>query len=210
MIDFHPGETRPVTRSEGIETRHSFSFGSHYDAGNTGFGALVACNEELLAPGGGLGPHHHRDLEVVTWVLEGALAHEDDHGSSGVVRAGQLQVMHAGTGVVHSERNASADAPLRFVQMWLLAGEVGPPSYRLVEVPELRLPNALLRVVTLNESVVLLPNAAFVHAMVTGGSPLVEGVGELEPGDAIRVRDEAVTVSGNGELLVWEMALPRG
>lgn len=108
------------TPAEGIETRHSFSFSGHYDPGNTHFSALLACNEELLAPGSGFEQHRHRDVEIVTWVLDGALAHRDDHGHSGVVRPGMVQYLGAGSGVAHTERNVGgAASPVRFVQMWL-------------------------------------------------------------------------------------------
>ncbi|MFD0347379.1 pirin family protein [Kitasatospora aburaviensis] len=93
------------TPAEGIETRHAFSFAGHYDPRNTHFGALLACNEELLAPGAGFDEHRHRDTEILTWVLEGALAHRDSRGHSGVVRPGMLQHLSAGSGVTHTERN---------------------------------------------------------------------------------------------------------
>lgn len=106
--------------ADGIETRHAFSFAGHYDPKNTHFGALLACNEELLAPGAGFEPHRHRDVEILTWVLEGALAHRDGDGHAGVVRPGMVQHLSAGSGVTHTERNVGgADVPVRFIQMWL-------------------------------------------------------------------------------------------
>ncbi len=212
MIDFRPGEGRALTRSEGIETRHAFSFGAYYDAANTGFGSLVACNEELLPPGAGFEPHHHRDLEIVTWVLEGELAHADDHGHEGRVRPGQLQLMHTGDGVVHTERNAS-DNPLRFLQMWLAAGESGPPSYRVEDAKEgelVRFAHAALHLLRPHGPTPL-PYGDLVHVHVTAGEVALAEVGPLEPGDAVRLRDAGpLEVSGRGELLVWVMASPRG
>ncbi|MGW4895676.1 pirin family protein [Kitasatospora sp. NPDC004240] len=122
--------------AEGIETRHAFSFSGHYDPRNTHFGALLACNEELIAPGAGYEEHRHRDTEIVTWVLSGALAHRDDHGHSGVVRPGMVQVQSAGSGIVHTERNVGGAAePVRFVQMWLQPDEfAAPPGYGLRRV----------------------------------------------------------------------------
>ncbi|WP_063796008.1 pirin family protein [Streptacidiphilus griseoplanus] len=106
--------------AEGVETRHAFSFSGHYDPRNTHFGSLLACNEELLAPGAGFEQHRHRDVEIVTWVVEGALAHRDDRGHAGVVRPGMVQYLGAGSGVAHTERNLGGAAePVRFVQMWL-------------------------------------------------------------------------------------------
>ncbi|MFJ9517663.1 pirin family protein [Kitasatospora sp. NPDC101801] len=108
------------TPAEGIETRHAFSFAGHYDPKNVHFGALLAVNEETLAPGAGYDEHRHRDTEILTWVLSGALAHRDGHGHAGVVRPGMLQWQSAGSGISHTERNiGGAVEPVRFVQMWL-------------------------------------------------------------------------------------------
>ncbi|MEU3571234.1 pirin family protein [Kitasatospora sp. NPDC036755] len=122
--------------AEGVETRHAFSFSGHYDPKNTHFGALLACNEELLAPGAGFEEHKHRDTEILTWVLEGALAHRDSYGHSGVVRPGMVQHLSAGSGVTHTERNVGgATGPVRFVQMWLQPDEFDvPPAYGLRKV----------------------------------------------------------------------------
>jgi Pirin-related protein len=114
------GERYRSTPAEGIETRHAFAFSGHYDPRNTHFGALLACNEELLAPGAGFAQHRHRDVEILTWVLRGALAHRDDRGHAGVVRPGMVQYLGAGSGVSHTECNIGGAAePVRFVQMWL-------------------------------------------------------------------------------------------
>jgi len=127
---------RFVTRTPWLESRHSFSFGPHYDSANTGFGALVASNDDVVAPGGGFDTHLHRDMEIVTWVLAGALAHEDDAGNAGVLLPGEVQRTSAGTGIRHSERNASEVEPVRFVQMWVLPEtRGGEPSYAQAVVP---------------------------------------------------------------------------
>jgi len=108
----------------GIETRHAFSFSGFYDPDNTRFGLLVACNEERLAPGAGFAEHAHADVEMVTWVIEGELTHEDSAGHRAVVRPGDVQRLSAGRGIRHVERNAGSE-PLRFVQMWLVPGVFG-------------------------------------------------------------------------------------
>ncbi|MGF1431382.1 pirin family protein [Kitasatospora sp. LaBMicrA B282] len=120
----------------GVETRHAFSFAGHYDPKNVHFGPLLACNEETLAPGAGFEPHRHRDVEIVTWVLDGALAHRDGDGHAGVVRPGMVQHLSAGHGVSHTERNVGGAAePVRFVQMWLQPDVFGTePSYGLRRV----------------------------------------------------------------------------
>lgn len=110
------------TDDDGITTFHSFSYGRHYDPDNVGFGPVIAINEECLPPGGGYDMHAHSDIDIVTWVLEGALAHEDSTGSSDVIEPGELRWLSAGDGVRHAERNASASDPLRFLQVMLRSG----------------------------------------------------------------------------------------
>lgn len=122
------------TVGDGVETWHSFSYGSHYDPGNVGFGPLMAVNVEHVAPGRGYDQHDHSDVEIVTWVLEGALLHEDSTGQSGVIRPGTAQRLSAGTGVQHSERNASPDEALVFVQVMLASRHETDPEYAQVNV----------------------------------------------------------------------------
>jgi quercetin dioxygenase-like cupin family protein len=105
------------TDRDGITTFHSFSYGAHYDASNVGFGPVIALNEENIPPGGGYDAHRHSGVQIFTWVLEGALAHEDSGGRLYVLEAGRLESISAGTGIEHSERNASDSRPLRFLQL---------------------------------------------------------------------------------------------
>src|SRR5688500_12141960 len=124
----HRNADRFVSRSPGVETRHSFSFGPHYDPTNTSLGPLVLHDEHRLDPGCGFGPHPHAGVEVVSWVLEGALVHEDDEGQRVELGPGGLQHLSAGGGTVHAER--AGDVPTRFVQAWLLSDRpAAPPSY---------------------------------------------------------------------------------
>ncbi|HEY9412615.1 MAG TPA: pirin family protein [Jiangellaceae bacterium] len=134
---------RFVTRAEGVTSRHSFSFGPHYDPSNVGFGLLVVSNDDLVQPGSGYPTHPHRDVEIVTWVLDGVLVHRDSTGGGGVLTPGLAQRMSAGSGVVHAEFNdAGGDtgvpgrrAPLRFVQMWVPPDRPGgDPSYQQDQV----------------------------------------------------------------------------
>ncbi len=122
-----------------LTSSHSFSFGTHFDPDNTGFGVLVASNDDVVAPGTGFDTHPHRDLEIVTWVLRGSLVHQDSGGHSGVLHPGLAQRMSAGTGILHSERNDSwrltggpeHAEPAHFVQMWVLPDEPGlTPGYQ--------------------------------------------------------------------------------
>lgn len=129
-LEVHRSTDRPVTVAAGRVTAHSFSFGDHYDPANVGVGPLIAHNDELVQPGHGYADHRHRDTEIVTWVLTGAVTHREPGGTAVTVPAGHVQVQSAGSGVVHSETVAPDGEPTRFVQCWLTpATWDGPPSY---------------------------------------------------------------------------------
>ena len=210
--DRYRGGDRPA----GIESRHAFSFGPHYDPGNLRFGALIACNEERLAPGAGFGEHPHSHTEIVTWVVEGELTHRDSTGRATTVRPGDLQRLSSAAGVRHVERNDGTD-PLTFVQMWLAPLHPGgDPSYEIVRgiadstpyaVPEA---GAMLHVrrLTAGERTAV-PDGAYVYVHVVRGEVRL-GDDRLTPGDAARLTNPrdvtAVGGSGPAELLVWEMA----
>ncbi|MFE0727987.1 pirin family protein [Streptomyces antibioticus] len=199
----------------GIETRHAFSFGPHYDPDNLRFGALIACNEERLAPGAGFDEHPHSHTEIVTWVVEGELTHRDSHGHATTVRPGDVQRLGAASGVRHVERN-DGPVPLTFVQMWLAPLDPGgDPSYEIVRgiadatpyaVPEA---GAMLHVRRLAAGErTAVPDAPYVYVHVVRGTARLDGV-ELGPGDAARITDaKDLTAAGvsESELLVWEMA----
>lgn len=102
-----------------LDSRHSFSFGGHYDLSRMGFGPLRVVNEDRVAPGGGFPSHPHRDMEIVSIVLEGRLEHQDSLGNGRVIVAGDIQYMSAGSGVTHSEFNPSQDQPVHFIQIWI-------------------------------------------------------------------------------------------
>ncbi|KWK11118.1 pirin family protein [Burkholderia stagnalis] len=113
-----------------LESRHSFSFADYRDDAHRQFGALRVLNDDRIAPTRGFGIHPHRDMEIVTYVLDGALAHRDSMGNGSIIRPGDVQRMSAGTGVVHSETNASRDRPLHLLQIWLLpTAPGGRPGY---------------------------------------------------------------------------------
>lgn len=198
----------------GISSLHAFSFGPHYDPDNLRFGAVIACNEERLAPGAGFDEHPHSHTEIVTWVVEGVLTHRDSTGHESLVRPGDVQRLSSAGGVRHVERNDGPD-PLTFVQMWLAPLEPGgEASYEVVHgiadstpyaVPEAA---AMLHVRRLSAGErTAVPDAASVYVHVVRGEVHLDGE-ELGPGDAARItaakdlEAEALTAA---ELLLWEM-----
>jgi len=220
-IELRPAGQRFVSTADGIVSRHSFSYGRHYDPGNVAHARLLVNNEEFLAVDAGFDNHPHAEAEIVTWMLAGSLVHEDSRGHSGVIYPGLAQRMSAGSGILHAERNDAyriapdrSPEPARFIQMWLRPDEPGlPPSYeqRPVELADLDrgwvpvasgydpeaavslgCAAATLWVTRLGPGAVrTLPEAGHVHAFLAGGLANVEGVGELASGDALRITGPA-------------------
>jgi quercetin 2,3-dioxygenase len=149
-IDVKRAGERFATRIDWLDSKHSFSFGHHYDPRNTHFGLLLVSNDDVVAPGTGFETHPHRDMEIVTWVLDGALVHQDSTGHNGLIYPGLAQRMSAGTGILHSEKNdrtrpagalarddVPGDRPVHFVQMWVAPDESAlTPGYEQLDITD--------------------------------------------------------------------------
>ena len=216
---------RSSSPDAGRVTEHSFSFGPHYDPANLGFGPLVCHNDDRLDPGAGYTEHPHAELEIVTWVLEGALVHTDSTGARHVVEAGRAQVLSAGSGVRHSEVADAGSGRCRFVQAWLAPSVAGTePSYVLGEAPTpasglvavaggdgLPIGTTGARLLVARMAAgdeVTLPDDPRQHVFAATGAVELDGLA-LRGGDAVRLTDEpghVVRASEPTELLVWSFS----
>ena len=221
-IEVRRAAERFVTRDAGRTTWHSFSFGTHYDPGNVGFGALVAHNDENLPAGTGYPDHPHHDVEIVTLVLEGALRHTDSDGREGVLVPGEVSRTSAGAGIVHAEVTEPG-VTTRFVQTGLRPDAPGgPSSYAAAvtgsptELTELVGPQGMVTVGTSGARLLVahaevgtlsLPDAPRLHVFVPEATVTL-GDRELRPGDAARLTDEggrALVVERPGLVVVWAL-----
>jgi quercetin 2,3-dioxygenase len=214
-----------------LKSSHTFSFADYVDPAHMGFRALRVINDDVIAPGRGFGTHPHRDMEIVTYVLEGSLEHKDSLGTGSIIRPGEVQRMSAGTGVLHSEFNPSKAERAHLLQIWLLPDREGhTPSYEQKAFPEeerrgkLRVvasPDGRAGSVTIHQDALLLaglfgPGEVAGYTLAAGrygwihaarGSVLVNGT-RLEAGDAVALSEGAIEIAGeaSGEVLVFDLA----
>jgi redox-sensitive bicupin YhaK (pirin superfamily) len=232
-IDVRRRDQHFHTEAGWLDSRHCFSFGHHYDPSNTHHGLLLVSNDDVVAPYTGFDTHPHRDMEIVTWVVDGELEHKDTLGNTGLIYPGLAQRMSAGRGIYHSEKNNTSPKDVHFIQMWVLPGtEAIDPGYEQLDInPELtkgglvplasgrgheaaisiRQRGAVLWVGRLKPGeVAQVPDAPFVHVYVVKGAADLVGAGTLNAGDAVRL-----TMAGSptltadpalgAEVLIWEM-----
>ncbi len=136
MISIRKSDQRGFTRLEWLKSRHTFSFAGYHDEAAMGYSVLRVINDDTVAPGGGFAPHSHSDMEILTWVLTGALEHRDSLGNGSIIRPGDAQRMTAGSGITHSEFNHSRDQPVHFLQIWIVPAVRGlAPGYEQTGFP---------------------------------------------------------------------------
>jgi redox-sensitive bicupin YhaK (pirin superfamily) len=233
MITVRRSEERGAANLGWLDSRHTFSFGDYYDTSHMGFGPLRVINEDRVRPGAGFGTHGHSDMEIISYVVEGALEHKDSIGTGSVIRPGDVQRMSAGTGIRHSEFNHSKEDPVHFLQIWLLPERNGlPPSYeqktftdgdkrgrlRLVASRNGRDGSVTIHQDTEIFSALLDTGKSVSHALSTGRKAWVQVVrgavalnGEtLRAGDGAQV-DEVATIdvsalSDDSEILLFDLS----
>ena len=186
-----------------LDSHHSFSFGQYYDPSHMGFGALRVINDDRVAGGGGFDTHGHKDMEILSYVLEGGLAHRDSLGSGSVIRPGDIQLMSAGTGILHSEFNASEHDPVRFLQIWIIPEKQGlQPSYAEQHFPETERRNRLRLIASSDghDGSLKIRQDAAIHASVLEAGASLSHV--LKPGRRYWLQVAAGTLAVNGHALV--------
>ena len=230
MIKIRKAGERGHTQLGWLDSRHSFSFGDYYDPANMGFSVLRVINDDQVAPARGFGTHPHRDMEILTYVTHGAVEHRDSIGTHGVIPAGEVQIMSAGTGIQHSEMNPSSTEPLRLLQIWILPRSQGlkpryeqrplPPAdhegFALIASPDgsdgsLTIhQDVLINAATLREATTvtraLLPSRK-AYVQTVRGAVSLNGVA-MAPGDGAQITGEkqlAVTATDDTELLLFDL-----
>jgi redox-sensitive bicupin YhaK (pirin superfamily) len=229
-LSVRKSESRGKANFGWLDSKHSFSFGHYYDADHMGFGALRVINEDRIGPGQGFPAHPHSDMEIISYVLEGALEHKDSIGTGSVIRPGDVQRMSAGSGIRHSEFNASKTDPIHLLQIWIVPETKGlKPSYEQRTFSDSDKRGTLRLIgsrdgrdgsVTIHQDIdlyaaVLSPGTSVSHDLDKGrqawvqvarGSVAVNGMA-LNAGDGLAASDSGVlAIEGDGEVLLFDMA----
>jgi redox-sensitive bicupin YhaK (pirin superfamily) len=199
MITIRRSDERGSTSIDWLRSKHSFSFGDYHDPANESFGALRVINEDWIAGGAGFPPHPHRDMEIVTYLLDGAISHRDSTGGGGTIRPGEIQRMSAGSGIVHAEFNASAGEECHLLQIWIVPSRRGiAPGYEQKRIDPEAVRNHFARIAApepVADEVRLMQDAEIWAARLDGD---VEAIHPLAPGRKawLQVARGAVTVDG--------------
>jgi redox-sensitive bicupin YhaK (pirin superfamily) len=199
MITVRKSEDRGDTSVGWLTSKHSFSFGDYYDPAHESFGPLRVINEDWIAGGAGFPPHPHRDMEIVTYILDGAISHRDSTGASGTIRPGEIQRMSAGSGITHAEFNASASETCHMLQIWIVPSQRGlPPGYEQKRIDPAAIANHFARIAApepVANEVRLVQDAEIWAARLDAG---VEAIHPLAPGRKawLQVARGQVTVDG--------------
>jgi len=205
MITLRKSDERGKTKIGWLDSRHSFSFGDYYDPANESFGALRVINEDWIAGGAGFPPHPHRDMEIVTYILGGAIAHKDSTGGGGVIRPGEIQRMSAGSGIVHAEFNASPTETCHLLQIWIMPSQRGiQPGYEQKRIDPESVANKFARIAAPDpreNEVRLVQDAEIWSARLDAG---VEAIHDLAPGR------KAWLQVAKGEVVVGDAVLKAG
>jgi redox-sensitive bicupin YhaK (pirin superfamily) len=147
MITVRKSDDRGKTHIDWLDSRHSFAFGEYYDPAHESFGSLRVINEDWIRGGAGFPAHPHRDMEIVTYILDGAIAHKDSTGGGGTIRPGEIQRMSAGSGIVHAEFNASATEACHLLQIWIMPSQRGiTPGYEQKKIDPKSVHNRFARI----------------------------------------------------------------
>ena len=232
MITVRRSADRGLAEFGWLTSRHTFSFSSYHDPRHMGFRALRVINDDWIAPGAGFDPHGHRDMEIVTYVLEGALEHNDSLGTGSVIRPGEVQRMSAGTGITHSEYNHSPTEPVHLLQIWIVPETAGlPPGYEQRDFPAAER-RGRLRLVASRDgrdgSVTIHQDAALYAAVLEAGEAVSHGAKPgrhawlhvargavdlnghaLEEGDGAAASDEErldIAAREDAEILLFDLA----
>ena len=232
MITVRKSDERGTTKIGWLDSRHTFSFGEYYDPANESFGALRVINEDWIAGGAGFPPHPHRDMEIVTYIIEGALQHKDSSGGGGVIKPGEIQRMSAGSGIVHAEFNASAEKPCHLLQIWIMPSQRGiAPGYEQKTIDPQSVHNHFARIAAPDpreNEVRLVQDAEIwaarldagveaIHALAQGRKAWLQvakgevklGGEVLKAGDAAAISDQteiAVRSNAPSEVLLFDLA----
>lgn len=227
MITLRKADERGKAQFGWLKSRHSFSFGSYYDPAHMGFSALRVINDDWVAPGAGFNTHGHRDMEIITLVLQGAIVHKDSAGNEKILPAGEFQLMSAGSGVYHSEYNASQSEELRFLQIWIMPDKQGgapgyqqkhfasKPGLTIVASPDgrdgsltLKQQAQLLRVSMAADDQLSYPlPGRKVYLHLISGELQLDNI-TMRPGDGLMVSGEAalqLTASQQSEALLFDL-----